>query len=510
MAPAPGELEPFFELSSELLALLAPDGHLIRVNAAFAHSLGHVAGELAGREWLSLVHPEDLAGARVEWQRLGRGIPEARYENRCVHKDGSVRHLAWIARRVDGHEALYLTARDLTDRRGAQPAFETIFHCAPITMALSGQDGRYLAVNDSFTEVVGYSREQVLGATGASLGLVDPAARSAIIDELRRHGRVRGLQIGVRTASGGHLDMAVYIEPIELHGRPCTLSMNVDVTELLRMRAALVQSEKMAAIGVLSAGIAHEINNPLAYVSNNLFILERDSRGLLALLDVYESARGALAEADPDAAEHARHLAAQMDLPHVRERLGKLLGKAREGVQRVTRIVESMRSLARTDRPAPEPVKLADLVNMCLEMIGGRLRRRGVQVQLDFAPDATVFCVPTQMGQALLNLISNALQAVESTGRTDGGHIRIASRRQGEEQVIEVEDNGCGIAPENVQRIFEPFFTTKPVGEGMGLGLAITHTIIAGHRGRIEVESAVGEGSRFRIFLPAMQKRGSA
>jgi signal transduction histidine kinase len=144
---------------------------------------------------------------------------------------------------------------------------------------------------------------------------------------------------------------------------------------------------------------------------------------------------------------------------------------------------------------------------MALEMIRGQLERRDIRVELDYGP-TRVRCVPTQLSQMLLNLLVNAQHAIESRKEPGPGRIRLSTRLAGPELLIEVADNGCGIAAEDLPRLFDPFFTTKPVGEGTGLGLCITHGIVTGHGGRIEVDSRPNEGSRFRVFLPLQAPAG--
>jgi signal transduction histidine kinase len=174
----------------------------------------------------------------------------------------------------------------------------------------------------------------------------------------------------------------------------------------------------------------------------------------------------------------------------------------------VSRIVHSLRGLARTDPPHKEEAHLPDLVEASLEIIRGRLRRRGVEVELDYDPAPRICCVGTQISQVLLNLLVNALQVLEAHPPAEGPpRIRVCARRRGEDMVIEVADNGPGIDPKIRERIFDPFFTTKDVGEGTGLGLSICHNIVTGHGGRIEVETPPGRGTCFRIFLPVTAPR---
>jgi PAS domain S-box-containing protein len=274
-----------------------------------------------------------------------------------------------------------------------------------------------------------------------------------------------------------------------------------DLTERNKIRSILVQNEKLVSIGMLSAGVAHEINNPLAFVGNNLAVLERDCQGLLKLLEYYESLQEKLANLDPVAISKVKALAEAMDLPYTRDNLPRLLQRTREGVDRVTRIVHSLRGLARTDTPKRQETPLPDLVDTSVEILRGRLKKSNIEVKQDHDPVPRVSCVTTQISQVILNLLVNAVQAIEAY-RKDGGQILVRTRRQQGEMVLEIIDNGCGINPENMQRLFDPFFTTKDVGEGTGLGLSITHNIVAAHGGHVEVDSLPGQGATFRIFLP--------
>ena len=268
------------------------------------------------------------------------------------------------------------------------------------------------------------------------------------------------------------------------------------------MRAMLVQSERLASIGLLSAGVAHEINNPLAFIANNLAVLERDLGGLLDLIAAYETCRDLIADQGPEALQRIVDIEDDLDWAYVRENLGRMIDRTRDGVQRVANIVQNLRGLARTAPPKLEPALLPDLVSPALEMVRGRLRRRHIEVKLELQTADKLLCVPTQIGQVILNLLVNAIQAIEATDRAEGNEIRIATYSRPGYQVVEVGDNGCGIPAESMSHLFDPFFTTKEVGEGTGLGLSISHGIVTGHGGRIEVESVPGEGSTFRVELP--------
>jgi signal transduction histidine kinase len=172
-------------------------------------------------------------------------------------------------------------------------------------------------------------------------------------------------------------------------------------------------------------------------------------------------------------------------------------------VDRVTRTVHSLRGLARTDVPRRSDTFLPDLIENCLEILRSRMKKSNISVEVVHDADPHVACVGTQINQVLLNLILNAVQAIEA--KATGGRIRISTRRTGAEMVIEVCDDGCGISEEDLPRLFDPFFTTKGVGEGTGLGLTISHNIIQAHGGQIEIDSRIGKGSTFRVCLPLTQ-----
>jgi PAS domain S-box-containing protein len=410
---------------------------------------------------------------------------------------------------------------DVTERNRAEEAvaeserrYRQLTEAALDAIVVADQSGQITLFNPAAERTFGYQASEVVGKP---LTCLMPSEYAALhqksfqryIETRQPHIVGRTVELLGRRKDGGQFPLELSLSAIDVGDELQFQGAIRDLTERNRMRDMVVQNEKLASIGLLSAGVAHEINNPLAFVANNLVVLERDNKALMALLDIYDKARERLATVDPESARLAQQLADQIDLPYVRDNLDRVLTRTREGVQRVTRIVQSLRGLARTTKPDFEEAHLPDIVDMSLDMIRGRLQRRGIAVDLDFGPSPKLRCVTTQLGQVMLNLLVNALQAIESNNRPEGGRIRISSRSQNGEILIEVADNGPGIPPEHLAKLFDPFFTTKPVGEGTGLGLSITHGIITGHGGRIEVDSRPGEGATFRIFLPLHAGKGA-
>jgi signal transduction histidine kinase len=352
------------------------------------------------------------------------------------------------------------------------------------------------------SEALGQPFDRLIPGVFAGPGTSSSSAEAC--DSKPQIPKIVGKTVEVRGRRGAEeVPLELSLSAVNLSGERQYIGSIRDQTERQRMRAMLTQSEKLASIGLLSAGVAHEINNPLAYVGNNLAVLERDLTGVIAMIGAYEGARDALGSVAPDVLSRVDAIGEEIDWEYVRENLGRMLGRTREGVQRVANIVSNLRGLARTTAPKMESVLIPDLLESALEMIRGRMRRHNIEIAVEHAADLPrLTCVPSQISQVMLNLLINAVQAIETTGRTEGGMIRFRSSSAEDSALLAIGDNGCGIEAEALPQLFDPFFTTKSVGEGTGLGLSITHGIVTGHGGRIEVESEPGAWTWFRLYLP--------
>ena len=260
----------------------------------------------------------------------------------------------------------------------------------------------------------------------------------------------------------------------------------------------LLQSEKMASIGQLAAGVAHEINNPIGYVHSNLGSLQEYLRSLFTVIETYERA---LHAPDPRSlSAEIEEVRKRLDIDFIIRDLPQLLAESREGIERVTRIVRDLKDFSYSGRG--ESWRRADLhagLETTINIIWNELKYK-VTLERHYGQLPLVECLPSELNQVWMNLLLNAGHAI-----AERGTIVVSSGVEGDQVWIAIQDSGSGMSPEVVNRIFDPFYTTKPVGSGTGLGLSIAYSIISKHHGRIDVDSVPGHGSTFRAWLPVRQ-----
>lgn len=288
------------------------------------------------------------------------------------------------------------------------------------------------------------------------------------------------------------------IADLELRER--NLALTELNSKLSLAQQKLLQSEKLASIGQLAAGVAHEINNPIGYVHSNLGSLQEYLRSLFTVIEAYERA---LRAPDPKALiPEIDDIRNRFDIDFISRDLPQLMAESREGIERVTRIVRDLKDFSYSGRD--ESWKLVDLhsgLESTINIIWNELKYK-VTLQREFGQLPLVECLPSELNQVYMNLLLNAGHAI-----AERGTITVRTGVDGDHVWVEFEDTGGGISPELRQRIFDPFFTTKPVGSGTGLGLSISYSIVNKHHGRIDLDSTPGVGSRFRLVLPIKQPR---
>ncbi len=337
-------------------------------------------------------------------------------------------------------------------------------------LLLLRMDGRIRSANTGLAGIVGQARELLEGRHVSEL-LALPR-----LDPPRELRDQRGELVG---PEGQRIPVLVTASLLR-DGRGLESGVAVivrDLREIEALQSRLVLSGRMAAVGQLAAGVAHEVNNPASYVRTNILLLREYWQTVNGLLE--------------------KHGLERSDDAHVVFADGRdLIDESLEGIERITAIVDQIRRFSRGGGGERERAELHPLLETVARMARPRLQS-GVQIERRFGSVPAVECAPRELEQVLLNLLLNAADAVGERGT-----IRLSTTVSGGRARIDVEDDGCGIASDALERVFDPFFTTKPVGQGTGLGLSISYEIVQRHGGEITVRSEVGRGTTFSVFLP--------
>ncbi len=377
---------------------------------------------------------------------------------------------------------------DITARKAAQQAlarseanFRALIENAPDAIGVYRGGGAHLYVNPKLAQYLGYSREEMKALQVRDL--IHEGDRAMFADRNRRRqlgetlppAEYRLVHKDGRVVSAEIISMAVQFD-----GGPAVLAMIRDLTERRQIQLKLLQSDRLASVGMLAAGIAHEINNPLAYVMASLDVLAR--RLLPEMLT--------LAHDDEGRARVGR--------------VAEIVEQARDGADRMRRIVRDVKTFARGDDDTREPLEVHTVLDAALQLVSHDLRDRA-RVVRDFAPVPRVLASESRLGQVFLNLLVNALQALSPRDNGAEHEVRVrVSSLDAATVLVEIGDTGDGIAADVLPRVFDPFFTTKPVGVGTGLGLFVCQGIVTSLGGTVSIRSELGRGTTVSVRLPAI------
>jgi len=347
-------------------------------------------------------------------------------------------------------------------------------HTLPDGIVLTTFHGRIRVANERFADLVGDAPDALLG------GQIGAYLERRLIDPPREQ---RGVECELNRVDGTTIPVCVSTAPLdEVDGAsPGVVLAIQDLREVAGLRSRLVISGRLAAVGQLAAGIAHEINNPLAFVRANLSLLRREVDRIAS-----------------EALKRDATLAGELD------EWPDLLDESIEGVDRASTIVRDIRELSHAGGIEPELADLNRVLDQVLRVAKVQLDA-AVVVETDYGGEALVPCDPQRMKQVFLNLVLNAAQAITPPGR-----IRVTTRSHRDGVDVTVRDDGCGMEPALRERIFDPFFTTKPVGRGTGLGLSLAYEIVRSHGGEIWCESEPGAGSTFHVRIPRRRPASGA
>jgi PAS domain S-box-containing protein len=487
------------EHGSTGVALYRSDGTTVYVNPAVTDVLGIPREEMLAKSGTMRAHPDDVAQIRGDFEALQRTPGEKRtFEIRSQHRDGTWR---WVESVVTNllHEpdvrGIVSNFRDVTDRKTAELAraeaqealrrseanFRALAEQLPVGI-LVHRDGRVLYVNPAGVALLGYdTADDLIGRP--ALELAHPDVRENVQTRMERTKQLgRSPPYETRMLRRDGSDVVVEMEGILLtyDGAPSNVVIAHDVTERREMATRLALADRMLSVGTLAAGVAHEINNPLAYVVANLELLDDGLPSLLGLTSA-PTVGGRLRPQD----------------------VADLLKDARDGASRMRAVVNDLRALSRADDARREPVDLRAVIESSVKLATNEIRHRA-RLVLDLTDVPRVMGNESRLGQVVLNVLLNAAQSIPD-GHANENEIRVRLRPPIDPTgmvSIEITDTGAGIPPAIQRRIFDPFFTTKPIGVGTGLGLSICHGIVRSLGGDITFESTVGTGTTFQIVFP--------
>jgi len=397
------------------------------------------------------------------------------------------------------------------------------------TIAITDAEGTIIYVNQKFTEMTGYSKNEALGQNPRILKGEDGLTDYKEMWEMLSSGQQWRGDFHNKRKNGEFFWERAAISPIlDLDGNITHfLAIKEDITErkiiedelersvaesvqmattlefvnaeLKATQSQMLQREKMASIGQLAAGVAHEINNPIGFVSSNLRSLDKYIKKLTGYLELLENS---LKEQAPESWEEIKPQRKKLKIDFLLEDCDDLITESLDGSERVRKIVQNLKTFSRVDQAEEQLADLNECLESTISIVWNELKYKA-QLEKDFAELPDIYCSPQELSQVFTNILVNAAQAIEKEGL-----VKIRSWLEDETIFISIQDNGSGIDKANLEKIFEPFFTTKPVGEGTGLGMSISYEIVKKHGGDILIDSELGNGTTFTVSLPLNRVEG--
>ncbi len=407
---------------------------------------------------------------------------------------------------------VYTTFYDITEIKLAKEAlvnsekkYRTLTENQSIAIYRStpGKEGQLIEINPAMAVMFGFNSKEEMLKTKASDNYYDPFDRKEFSEGLLLNGVVKNREIEFKRKDGSTFigsDTAVAVkndigEIIYFDG------VIEDITDRKRLEQMLIQSEKMASIGTLAAGVAHEINNPIGYISSNLRIMEKYSEklssffiGMFEMINNYEEGK---CEETKQAVMKAKD---DMNLDYLLEDMNDALAESIEGIEKVKRIVHDLKDFAHPDKPDIAYADINESIEKTLNIVWNEIKYKA-EVIKEYSEIPKIECDIQKLSQVFMNLLVNASHAI-----TEKGIITIKTYSENENIVVNISDNGRGMERDQLKHIFDAFYTTKEPGKGTGLGLSISYRIIQEHFGKIDVWSELGKGTEFTIKLPVSLK----
>jgi len=519
----------FFDSAMVGMATTSPDRRWLQVNLALCRILGYSRRELQGTNWEGVCLADDLPEYLAAQRSLLAGeIDVYCAEKRLRREDGSLVDVALAVRAArpagGGVEFLAVTIEDISERKVAEQLLRDQHDFSRCLLAQSPQGiltyregGQCVLANEMAARITGGSVDALLQqnfheiAAWRDSGLYAAAqAAFAAPQTVRRTVHLRSsfgkdvwldCSLAVFVAREEKHLLLIVNDVSERHAAEETIndhirSLQETNRKLEEAHHQLLQSEKMASIGQLAAGVAHELNNPIGFVHSNLGSLAGYVDDLLRIDAAFTEVEANPGPSSAEALARVRALKDACDHDFLVSDLRQLIAESREGLDRVRKIVQDLKDFSRVGDTGWQWAELHKGLDSTLNIVWNELKYKA-EVVRQYGELPEIRCIPSQLNQVFMNLLVNAAQAIE-----ERGHITIRSGHAEDRVWVEVEDDGKGIPPENLQRIFEPFFTTKPVGKGTGLGLSLSWGIVQRHQGTLDVRSECGRGTTFRVTLP--------
>jgi len=512
-------------LAQDAIIMLDNEGNISYWNNAAERTFGYRTEQVIGKALHMLLVPEKSQEAYRKgfsrFKETGQGpVVGQRVEVTAIKKDGTEFpiSLSISSIKLKNKWNAVGIARDISERkkiekenRLANREFSQIFNTAADGMRIIDRNFNIVKINETFSTLSGISRDESKGmkcyevfstplchtSNCPLVQILNGEQRIECEIEKNKDGDKTFYSVIATPFSAPDGELVGIIEDIK------------DITEGRRIHSQLLQSEKMASIGQLAAGVAHEINNPTGFVSSNLKTLSDYQDDIIMLIEQYRRLTTALkenmaiAEYPPPISEQLERIAdleAEVDIDFVLNDISDLVKESREGTERIKKIVLDLKDFAHPGEDRPQLADINRNIESTLNVVWNELKYK-TTVTKDYGDLPEVECYPQQLNQVFVNLLVNAAQAIEKQGE-----IKIVTGADDGYVEIRISDTGKGIPEENLSKIFDPFFTTKEVGKGTGLGLNVAYNIIKKHNGTIDVESTVGKGTTFTIRIPAQKE----
>jgi PAS domain S-box-containing protein len=495
----------FLDQAADVLLVFDDDARFVDVNGRACELFGFTRDEFLQLGVSDMIPAEDLSVIpdKMPELRAGKSVFHVR-RMRC--KDGRLLQIELSARRIDVGRYLGIlrdvTARERTEEalRRSEASFRALIELLPDGVVVH-RGGKILYVNPEGVSRLGYDvASELVGRPVADI--IHPDDRAEVAGRLARiaaTGKPLEMREDRFLKRDGSIGLAEVVAlQVMFDGAPAIVALSRDVTEQKQLQAQLAQADRLASMGLLAAGVAHEINNPLTYMMLNL---ERIVSELPDVGRVLARLRGELTTALGENA--AAGILERAGVEVATQQVKILEARAREavdGARRVAKIASDLKVFARVDSDERAPVNVNTLLDKAIDIAANELRFRATIVR-GYHDVPRVLGNAGRLSQVFLNLVVNAAHAIDE-GAPRENTVRITTARHGGEVRIAIADTGRGILPEHLGRLFDPFFTTKAAGLGSGLGLSICANIVRAHGGRIDVVSAPGGGSRFTVCLP--------